>query len=76
MTNGKSWFTIEEPAFDESTYAGRFESMRSTQKMHLIFKSNEEIKGMVKLLERVKKEEAEARQQHGKPHVLRSKEEI
>jgi len=42
----------------------------------LIFKSNEEIKGMVKLLERVKKEEAEARQQHGKPHVLRSKEEI
>jgi hypothetical protein len=76
MTNDKSWFTIEEPAYDESTYAGRFESMRAIQKLHLVFNGNDAIKEMQKLLLRVKKEEAEAREKHGKPHVLRSKQEI
>jgi len=73
MTNDKTWFTIEEPAYDESTYAGRFESMRAIQKMHLVFKGNSDIKDMQKLLQRVKKEETEAREKHGKPHVLRTK---
>jgi hypothetical protein len=76
MSNDKSWFTIEEPAYDYSTYMGRFESMRAIQKWHLITKTNSEITELIKLLKRVEQEEAEARQKHGKPHCLRTKEEI
>jgi hypothetical protein len=50
--------------------------MRYIQKWRLIFKTNNQIKEMQALLEKVKKEEAEAREKTGKPHCLRSQQEI
>lgn len=44
--------------------------------MRLVFKTNSEISEMIKMLDRVKAEEAEARAKTGKPHCLRTQQEI
>jgi sideroflexin-5 len=42
----------------------------------LVFKTNAQIKDMIKLLDKVKAEETEARERTGKPHCLRTPQEI
>ena len=76
MSKDNISFSIDDPQYDENTYAGRFESMRATQNMILAFCSNSQITEMKELIKRVKAEETAQKAKTGKPHISRTSKEI
>ena len=69
-------FSLDDPAYDLATYAGRFESMRAAISLRIAFKTNGQIREMQQFLKTIRAEEVEQMEKTGKPHCLRSTEEI
>jgi hypothetical protein len=69
-------FTIEEPAFDTTTYFGRFEEFRAVANPLHAFYTNDRIRQMQKTIQEQKDREQEMFEKTGDRRVLMSKQEI